>query len=246
MRAQQRRVAEDRGDRSVGDDPACLQHHGARGEVADQSEVVRRDQLRLRQAAQQRDQVGAGSGRERGGGLVEREDRGPHREHRGDRDALLLAQAEAVRGARLVAAHPHLGEGGPRPPQHLVLDQPLVQRPVGDVVEHGRREELVVRIREEQPDLRPDRGEARVLQALAAHLDHALAAQQPVELQQQRRLARAVRAEQRDPLAGGDLEVDAIEARRAVRVGVADAAQHELGRGSRLSRRHSRTAICTA
>ena len=151
-----------------------------------------------------------------------------------------------MRRARLVAAHPHLGEGGPRPPQHLVLDQPLVQRPVGDVVEHGRREELIVGVREEQPDLRADRGEARVLEPPAAHLDHALAAQQPAELQQQRRLARAVRAEQRHSLAGADLEVDAVEARRAVRVGVADAAQREVGRGDRLRGRHSRTAICTA
>ena len=52
-------------------------------------------------------------------------------------------------------------------------------------------------------------------------LERALAHEQAVEVEHQRRLARPVGAEDRDALAVGDMEVDAVEADHAVRVRVA-------------------------
>jgi hypothetical protein len=100
-----------------------------------------------------------------------------------------------------------------------------VRRPERHVVPHGRHEQLVVRVLEHQADLPPYLGKVVAVQARSADLDPAAAgpaghrAEDPVQVQDERGLAGAVRAEQRDPLTALDGEVDTEQGLPAVGVG---------------------------
>ena len=94
--------------------------------------------------------------------------------------------------------------------------KPELERPEGDVVEDGGAEELDVGVLEDEADLAVepegvdaggDGGDVR------PERPHRAAGRRddPVEQLEQRRLAAAVRAEQRHLLAGRDVEVDAVE-----------------------------------
>ena len=95
-----------------------------------------------------------------------------------------------------------------------------VERAEGDVLADGRHEQLVVRILEDEPDARTQLAERPVLDREAGDLELAFAGEQAVEVQDERRLAGAVRAEQGDALAVLDVEVDPGERRVAVRVAI--------------------------
>ena len=125
---------------------------------------------------------------------------------------------------------------------HAVLDlfarEPEVERAEGDVLAHGRHEQLVVGVLEDQAD-----AGAQVLGVVladdqAGDLEAPAPLQQRVEVEHQRRLAGAVGTEDGDALAVGDVEVDACQAGDAVgvveaQVGGVDGAAH----ASNLSRR---------
>jgi hypothetical protein len=97
---------------------------------------------------------------------------------------------------------------------------PEVRRPERDVLGHRRHEQLVVRVLEHDADAPADL--AQVLldhrQARDLHRPDA-AAEHPVQVQHQRRLARAVRPEDGDPLALVHPQVDAEQRLVPVRVG---------------------------
>ena len=92
--------------------------------------------------------------------------------------------------------------------------KPQVRRPEGDVVSDPMHEELIIRILEDEAHLPPDLGERVIVQNEPTDHDFApLRAEQPIEMQRQRRLSRAIGAEQRHPFTGLDRDVEAIEDR---------------------------------
>ena len=106
----------------------------------------------------------------------------------------------------------------------LLARAAAVERAERDVLADGRHEQLVVGVLEDEPDAGAQVADVVVADAQAGDLELALALQQRVELEHQRRLAGAVGAEDGDALAVGDVQVDAVEAGDAVRVGEPQAA----------------------
>ena len=98
---------------------------------------------------------------------------------------------ESWYGARGRAAHAHRGERLAPRARDLRAGRAQVERAEGTSSAHGGHEELVVGVLEDQPTRARSSGSA-VLDLQAGHLERALAAHQPVQVEHQRRLAGAV------------------------------------------------------
>jgi hypothetical protein len=96
-----------------------------------------------------------------------------------------------------------------------------VQRAKGDVVQHGRAKELVIRILKHEADPAPDRGIVRgnYLQPTDEQPPRRRG-QQPVQVAHQRGLARAVRTDQRHALPALDRQVHPAQRIVPIRVAV--------------------------
>ena len=156
---------------------------------------------------------------------------GPEREDRGDRRALLLATREFERGAVGEVGDAHLREGlvaaarGPRPGSGPSWSGPKATSSRTVALNSWMSGSWKTR-----PTSRWKRNAswpaATAATSRPERLHLAIArADDPVEQLEQRRLAAAVGAEQADPLAAVDVEVDPIEGEVLARVDVADAAQ---------------------
>jgi fructose-1,6-bisphosphatase len=128
----------------------------------------------------------------------------------------------------------HLGQGLVAAGLHLFGRQAELKRAKGHVVQYRWTEQLDVGVLKHQAHLTM---EAKRLLA-GRHRSHVLSerlhgpfggAHDAVKHLQQRRLARAVGAQQRHLLAGADLQVDAVQRHVAAVVQVADAGQLEDG-----------------
>src|SRR6185369_4100478 len=115
-----------------------------------------------------------------------------------------------------------------------------------DVVVHGRHEQLIVGILEDDADALAHLAQVGLgdREARDPHLARA-APEDAVEMEDEGGLAGAVRAEQRDPLAFVDPEVDAEERAVAVGVGERDASDIECGDVER-GRAHASTQAIVA
>ncbi len=133
--------------------------------------------------------------------------------------------------------HPHGGQRTVYALRHRIAFEAEVERAKGDVLGDRRHEELVIGILEDEPDRRAQRAHVAA-HVQARDLELPLAAQQPVEVEHQRRLASAVRPEHRDALAVGDMQIDAVEPHHAVRV-----AEAQLARVDRAA--HAATSAST-
>ena len=92
------------------------------------------------------------------------------------------------------------------------------------------REDLAIRVLEDDPDPGRERGDPLVHDVRAVVQDAALGrSQQAVEVADHRRLAAAVLADDGHELALGDRQVDAVEGTRAVRIDEADLLERERG-----------------
>ena len=138
------------------------------------------------------------AGVEAGHGLVEDQHVGAHRHRAGDRGALLLAVAQHVRRALAQMADLERLERVLHAAARDVFGQPDVERPERDVLIDGAGEELIVGVLEDEADGGAQRGEA------GAVVGHGLSAEKhgaggrpigAVEVQEQRRLAGAVGAD---------------------------------------------------
>ena len=105
VRLQQRVVREHAVRGTVGDDPPVVHDDDAREDLGDQAHVVRGHEHRLGERQEQADELAPAAGVQAGRRLVEDEDGRVHREDRRDRDPLPLAEREVVgdAGARSAA-----------------------------------------------------------------------------------------------------------------------------------------------
>ncbi len=185
------------------------------------------DQNRARQLFDQIEERVGGLGVELRGRLVEQQQLRLERERRCKRHTLQLATGELARRAvgevrradereRLIDARP----------DRRRLDADVLEAE-GDLVRDIVHHDLVLGILEDGRDRTRELGGPRLarvepgdddppLEAAAVEVRH-----EPGERTQQRRLAAARRAEQRDVLALGELERHVVEHRRAARVGEA-------------------------
>ena len=122
------------------------------------------------------------------------------------------------------------------PGVELVAAQAEVGRTERDVLAHRGHEQLVVGVLEDHADPAADLLEVLLDHRHPGDLDGAgPRGEDAVEVQHQRRLAGAVGAEQRDPLALVDVQVDAEQGLVAVGVGVGQAAHVEDRGGHQCS-----------
>ena len=138
------------------------------------------------------------------------------------------------------SSHPHCGERGGDTAVDLRPWEPLVQRAERDVLRHGRHEQLIVRILEDDADARPQVVQRLVTHREAGDLELSLTAEQPVQVEHERGLAGAIRPEQRDALTVTH-EVDPGESGVPVRIAVNDTASVD-----RAAHRVTPTPIRTA
>ena len=103
----------------------------------------------------------------------------------------------------------------------LLAREILVQRTERHVLPHGGHEELVIGILEDEADPRTQFRERPVADLESRDLQLAAASRKAVQVQHQRRLAGAVRPEDRHPLTVLHVQVHAAEGGLAVRVAVA-------------------------
>ena len=136
--------------------------------------------------------------------LVEHQDLGLHRQHGRDRDPAALPEAEVV-GRPVGEVAPCRRRRAPRRPaaSSSAPRSPRLAGPKADVVAHGRHEQLVVGVLEDDADPAADLAQVRLRRPGARRPapSPAPAAEDAVEVQHERRLAGAVRAEEGDPLA---------------------------------------------
>lgn len=178
-------VGEQLSGRAGGEHFPLVHEEGCVADFEDHLEVVAGNELGDGEGLEQADESAARLGVEVGGGLVEREDFGPHGEHSGDADAAALSVTEVMRRAVGGVCHFHLAEGLSRPGLGFLRRQVLVEGSEGDVVEHAKGEELVVGVLEYEADLVPQRLEGGGREDLPEHAEGALAAEDAVEVQEE-------------------------------------------------------------
>ena len=98
----------------------------------------------------------------------------------------------------------------------FVAAKAQVERAECHILDHGGHKQLVVRILKNQPDLLPHASQILALDRHAAHADVSVSREQPVQVQHESRLARAIGAENRHGFTRKKPEIDAIERHRAV------------------------------
>src|SRR5262245_60075891 len=161
------------------------------------------------------------------GRLVGEEDRGFARERAGDRDALLLPAGELRRVVVHPVRHADALERVQRGLAAFVAAHALAvgERPL-DVLQHGQVADQVEGLEDEADALVPHfgtRGAAERRDVLAVEQVLALGRRvEEAEQREERRLAAARRAGDREELALRDVEVDAVERVRLEVVGVED------------------------
>ena len=145
------RVGQDGAWRPVGDDRARVQDDQAVRDVGEQPHVVRHAHDRRAAVAQVGDEARDHRARPPvlpGRGLVEDEDRRPHRHHGRDRDQLPRAALQVVRVAIEDARQAETGGGVRDPRRDLRLADAQVPRPERELRRDRRREQLVTRVLE--------------------------------------------------------------------------------------------------
>ena len=190
------------------------------------------DQLGGVDPAQHLGQLSSASRVQIRGGLVQRQEPGPHGQHRGERHSTSLSCAEVVRGP--VAQHlgPHRHERFLDGATQLVSSDAEVRRAEGDVVADGGGEKLVVGVLEDQTHLPSDLAKVVRLHPQPSHHDlPGLRLQKTVQVQDQRGLTGTVGSQHRHSLAGCDRERQLVE-RRGIpaRIGVAQGPDLEVDR----------------
>ena len=161
---------------------------------------------------------------ERRRGLVEDHELGTHHEHVGDGDLLLLAARERVGGLARIGPDLHFVDDGVDAPTRLGLLDAQVHEAKRDLLVHASAEQLVIGVLEDDthPTPQVEKPLARVVQRLAIEGDGPAARlEDTVAAQEERRLARAVRAHAGKPAPAPHLEREAVErVRVAIIVGL--------------------------
>ena len=153
------------------------------------------------------------------GGFIQGQDAGIHGEHRGQRHPLALSLAEMMRGAaRIGVIQHHVAQGFLDPLADLLRRNPQIERTEGDILKNRRAKELIVGILEEEPHLLADELQIPVGDRLPEDAHGAGALQDPIQMQKKRGLAGAARADQSDPLAFADVEVDIVQGQSPIGV----------------------------
>ena len=169
------------------------------------------------QACQAREE-GRGAGRiQIRGRFVQDQDRGPRREHSGQREPLLLPAGEPVGTPPFQPGQASLGDDLRDAGAHRVASPVPILQPECDVVLHSFQDQLRARVLEDDADLRCDRtslGGARVQPGhgqLPSDFARDVARDQARESQAQRTLARARRPDHQQAAARGKIERDAVQ-----------------------------------
>ena len=214
----------------VRDDGALRQHDRALAELDGVRQVVGHHQHGDLERAQDAGELASRGRVEVRRRLVQHEDLRAHGQHGRDRDPAALAEGEVVRRAVGEVGDAHRAQGLHDPRVELGAAQPEVGRPERHVVAHGGHEQLVVGVLEDDADPASHLEQVRAGDRQPRDGDASRAGREDaVEVQHQGRLARAVGAEQGDPLPRVHVQVDPEQCLVAARVGVGDAADVEDG-----------------
>ena len=217
MRVHQRVIAEERAGRSVRDDTTGIEDDGPRTGLRHESEIVCRNQASRAEPLKQADELTASTRVEPTRRFVEDDGLRLARQKTGETDSLLLATAQPMRQPRLESDKAHLRERIGDALEERVGSQPPLPRSKRHVLADRWAKELVVRILKEEPDVVARHLQGRMIQAFAEEADFAFAVaparlgQNANQVKQKRRLARAVRSDERNALAFCHVKGDVLE-----------------------------------
>ncbi len=243
-------LGEDAIGRAVGEDPATRgEHHDARhevgphgGAVLDQHEGGR---LSTHHPLHGGPHLGHPHGVEVRRGLVEQQQSGPHREHAGQGEALLLPTRERLGGAVEGHGETHGCHSLGHPRRDLGRGDAQVLAAEGDVVADLRQDDPRLGVLQHEADATALRlGRLAVDEDAAGRLPLVAAAEESREAGEERRLAGPGGPEEQHPLTGFDAQVN-LARRGQLATGVAPAPALDVdARGMRhqTSRRASRPA----
>ena len=153
--------------------------------------------------------------------LVEQQNAGTHGEQPRDRDPLALAEAEHMGGPVGEVGDAHHRQRPGRALPGLGCRQPQIERAEAHILGDGRRKELIIRVLKDQTDAAPQPGQALAVVGDRGAVQHDLpliGADRPGQRQQQGGFAGAIGAQNGQPAAGRDRQIDMVERRDAARI----------------------------
>lgn len=184
---------------------------------------------------EQPDQIALTGRIERSGRLIENQNLRVHRQDSSERYTPFLAGAEMVGSFMHRRAHSYLLERFRGSRDRFFAREPQVQRPEGNIFKHGWHEKLFVGLLKHQTHFGADGGKRTPLQRQSTDFDGPFAFEQSIEMENESRLAGPVCAQQRDALARGEIEINAIERLGSIRVAIAQPAYgDDIHRASRI------------
>ena len=207
--------------RAIQPDLPLVQHNDAVGEARDALQFLRGhhdgDLVPVGQLGQHVEHGRFAGGIQAGGRLVEHQHLRPHRQHRRDGDALLLAARQQQRRTVPILGQPDRVQRPGQPLLDLSGRDAQILAAERDLVLDAHLHDLALRILEDQADGARQIGHEMLFGVLAE--DRHIAAKhaagdvghQPIERHAEGRLPRADAAEQGHELPALDLEVDPLE-----------------------------------
>ena len=182
-----------------GHDFPFVEDDRSRAKFHDHFQVVGGDDLRRRQRLEQGLEFTPAAGIEVTGGFVEHENAGLAGEHPGQADAAFFSATETVRRPLLVALEAHHFQRVGDNLFELSIREAKLPRPECDVLKNGGTKKLIVGVLKNQANLSADGIKSCRSDPIAIHINFArvrFIGKQAIEVQQQRRFARAIGADQ--------------------------------------------------
>ena len=216
--------------RAIGDErPLWAEHQGAIRQAGTLVEFVLDEQnsYPALQPGQRREELARAQRVEVGSRLVEHYHGGPHRQYRGEGQALLLAARKPVYAPRAHPAQASLGQRGVNACVHLGAGHAQIFEAEGDFVLDRQHAKLGFGVLKDDADARGDLAGGHCARVppveayLAGHFDGEAVRDQTVERQRQRAFARPGGAEQQHARSLAHLERYVTQGRRGA-AGVAD------------------------
>lgn len=228
-------VGEDGQRRTVGHDRPLVHDHGPRAQLGDELQIVGGDDFRGLDRPEQRLQQPLSPGIETPRRFVQGQDPRPAGQEAGQADPLFLSAAQVMGGTPLESRKPDFRQSLPDDALDVPLPRTELPRAERNVLEDRGAEQLVLRVLEKQPDVAPDVRQIGFDHGQAVNPNRraapAVLRQDPVQVQEQSRLARAVGPDQAHGLPFGDCQADVAKGDAAVFVGEAEVFHFDGGPG---------------
>lgn len=204
------------------DEPALVKHKHSRAQINHKLKIVRCNEFRAGQRLQELLELAPATRVKPAGWFVQHKHCRFACQHARQTDPTFLALTESVGLSLFEPAKPDHRKARRNKFFQLRSIDAQLTRAKGDIVKHGRCNQLVIRVLEQQTDLLADALDCLACERFTGNphmwlLGHVFG-QQTVQMQQQRGFARTVRPEHTNAFTGRNCETDVVERTSAARI----------------------------